>query len=109
MFHLMLALPVLAPLLAFYGVIAAALLCAPFWVGVTLQAILSAVTEKRALLSIPAILGAVCAVGYFFLFRGLAPLWFQLIYWAVFYLCLWLAWLIVSKLRAAVLSWLGRR
>lgn len=109
MFHVLLVLPILAPFLALYGAVAAVLLGAPFWVGVTLQVIVTAVTEKRFPLCLPAVLGGVCAVGYFFLFRGVIPLWFQGIYWAVFYLCLWLAWLVVDKLRAAVLRWLGRR
>ncbi len=109
MFHLMLVLPVLAPMLAIYGVIAAVLLGAPFWMGIGLQIVLTIVTEKPALLSIPAILGGVCVVGYFFLFRGLIPLWFQLLYWAVFFLCLWLAWIITAKLKALALDWLGRR
>ena len=109
MFHVMLVLPVLAPMLAVFGVIAAAILCLPFWVGLGLQAILTAVTEKRKLLLLPAILGGVCALGYFFWLRGLVPLWFQLLYWAVFYLCLWLTWLLVGKLRSWVLRRMGRR
>ena len=109
MFHVMLVLPVLAPMMAVFGVIAAAILCLPFWVGLGLQAILTAVTEKRKLLLLPAILGGVCALGYFFWLRGLVPLWFQLLYWAVFYLCLWLTWLLVGKLRSWVLRRMGRR
>ncbi len=108
MFHLMLVLPVLAPMLTVYGVIAAVLLGAPFWVGTGLQIVLTLVTKKPGFLAIPAILGGVCAVGYVFLFRGLIPLWFQLLYWAVFFLCLWLAWIITVKLKALVLDWLGR-
>lgn len=109
MFHLMLVLPVLAPLLAVYGVIAAVIFCLPFWVGIGLQIMLTAVTERRRLLSLPALLGGICALGYFFWFRDLIPLWFQLLYWAVFYLCLWLSRVIVARLRILVLSWLGRR
>lgn len=109
MFHLMLVLPVLGPLLAVYGVIVAVILCLPFWVGLGLQAILTAVTEKKQLLVLPTVLSWICVVGYFFWFRGAIPLWFQLLYWAVFYLCLWITWLVVSKLRSLVLRWLGRR
>lgn len=109
MFHVMLVLPVLAPMLAVFGVIAAAILCLPFWVGVGLQAVLTAVTEKKKLLCLPAALGAICAVGYFFWLRGVVPLWFQLLYWVVFYLCLWLTRLIVGKARTLILGWLGRR
>jgi len=105
----MLVLPILGPFLAFYGAVAAVLLAAPFWVGVTLQAILTAVTERRFPLCVPAVLGGVWAVGYSLLFRGLIPLWFQGIYWAVFYLCLWLTYVIVGKLKALVMGWLGRR
>ena len=109
MFHLMLVLPVLAPMLAVFGAIAALLLCLPFWVGIGLQAILTAVTEKKKQLILPAILGGVCALGYSVWFRGVLPFWFQFLYWAVFYLCLWLTWLIVDKLRTLVLRWMGRR
>ena len=109
MFHVMLVLPVLAPMLAVFGVMAALILCLPFWVGVGLQAILTAVTERRGLRILPAVLGGVCALGYFFWFRDLIPLWFQLCYWAVFSLCLWLTWLFVGKLRDWVLGRIGRR
>ncbi len=109
MFHLLLVLPVLAPLLAVYGAIAALLLCAPYWVGLFLEAVLTIVTKKRALLLLPPALGGVCAVGYFFLLKDLVPLWFQFIYWVVFFLCLWLTWVIVAKLKALVLNWLGRK
>lgn len=109
MFHVLLVLPILAPALAVFGVVLAVLLCLPFWVGLGLQAILTAVTENRKLLEIPAILGGVCAVGYYFWFRGLVPVLFQLLYWAVFFLCLGLVWFVVSKLRALVLNWLKGR
>ncbi len=109
MFHLMLVLPVLAPMLAVFGIIAAVALCLPFWMGLGLQAILTAVTEERKLLILPAVLGGICAVGYFFWFFGVIPVWFQLLYWAVFFLCLWLTWLVVGKLRALVLGWIRRR
>ncbi len=108
MFHLLLVLPVLAPFLAIYGAIAALLLCAPYWVGLLLEAVLTVVTTKRQLLLLPAALGAVCAVGYFFLLKDLVPVWFQFLYWAVFYLCLWLTCVIVGKLKALVLGWMGR-
>lgn len=108
MFHLMLVLPFLAPFLAIYGAIAALLLCAPYWVGLFLEAVLTVVAPKRQLLLLPAVLGGVCAVGYFFLLKGLVPLWFQFLYWAVFYLCLWLTYIIVGRLKALVLSWMGR-
>ena len=109
MFHLMLVLPVLAPMLTIFGVIAAVMLCMPFWVGVGLQAVLTAVTEKRKMLCLPAVLGGVCALGYFLWLRGVVPLWFQFLYWAVFYLTLWLTWLIVDKLKAWVLRRMGRK
>ena len=70
MFHLMLVLPVLGPLLAVYGVIVAVILCLPFWVGLGLQAILTAVTEKKQLLVLPTVLSWICVIGYFFWFRG---------------------------------------
>lgn len=109
MFHVMLVLPVLAPMLAVFGIMAAIVLCLPFWVGLGLQAILTAVTEKKGLLILPTMLGWICALGYFFWLRGLVPFWFQLLYWAVFYLCLWLVWWVVSKLRSLVLGWWGSR
>ena len=108
MFHLMLVLPILAPMLAVFGVMVAVMLCLPFWVGLALQAVLTAVTEEKKLLLLPAVLGGVCALGYFLWFRGVLPLLFQVLYWAVFYLCLWLTWRIVSKLRGLVLRWMGR-
>ena len=109
MFHVMLVLPILAPALAVFGVILALILCLPFWIGLGLQAILTLVTDNRKLLIIPAILGASCAVGYFFWFLGVIPIWFQVLYWAVFFLCLWLVWFVVSKLRALVLNWVKGR
>ncbi len=108
-FHLLLVLPILGPLLAVYGVIVAVLFCLPFWVGVPLQAILTAVSKKKGLLLLPSGLGLVCALGYLGWFRGLLPFWFQLFYWAVFFLSLWLTWLGGGKLRALVLNWMERR
>ena len=109
MFHVMLVLPVLAGMVAFYGVLAAVILGLPFWVGLGLQLILTAVTGKRVLLALPAVLGAVCAVGYLFWLGELLPLWFFFIYWAVFYICLWVVWLLTDKVRRLVLKWLGGR
>ena len=109
MFHVMLVLPILAPALAVFGAVVALLFCLPYWVGLGLQAILTLVTENKKLLCVPAILGAICAVGYFFLFLGVIPVWFQVLYWAVFFLCLWLVWLILSKLRALVVDWMKGR
>ena len=109
MFHVMLVLPILAPALAVFGVVLAIILGLPYWVGLGLQAILTLVTDNKKLLVIPAILGAICAGGYFFLFLGVIPVWFQFLYWAVFFLCLWLVWLVLSKLRALVLNWVRGR
>ena len=109
MFHVMLVLPILGPALAVFGVILAVILGLPYWVGLGLQAILTLVTDNKKLLVIPAILGAICAGGYFFLFLGVVPIWFQVLYWAVFFLCLWLVWFVVSKLRALALNWMKGR
>lgn len=101
MFHVMLILSALIPALATLAI----LFCLPFWVGLGLQVILTAVTEKKPWLYLPATLGAICAVVYFFWLGELIPLWFQLVYWAVFFLALWLTWFLVGKLRGLVLRW----
>lgn len=101
MFHVMLILSALIPALATLAIV----FCLPFWVGLGLQAILSAVTEKKPLLYLPAVLGAICAVGYFVWLGEIIPLWFLLAYWAVFFLCLWLTRFLIGKLRALVLRW----
>ncbi len=101
MFHVMLILSALIPALATLALA----FCLPVWVGLGLQGILSAVTERKPLLCIPAVLGAACAAGYFVWLGEIIPLWFLLVYWAVFFLCLWLARFLIGKLRALVLRW----
>ncbi len=109
MFHVLLVLPALGALVAFYGVMAAVILCLPFWIGVGLQVILTAVTERKTWLALPAALGAACAAGYLVWLGELVPLWFLAIYWMTYFLCLWLARWLVGKLRGLVLNWMGRR
>ncbi len=103
-----LTLTVLASLVALYGVLVGVILGLPFLVGVGLQVVFSAVTDKKGWLAVPAILGALWAVGYVVWLWGLVPLWFWAVYWAVFFLCLFLTRLLVGLLRRLVLKWMGR-
>lgn len=95
MFHVMLAMPVLAA----FGAMALFVLCAPFCVGVFLQLVLSIVAEKRWILWVPAGLGVLGLVWSLYGFLPDLPILYILIYWALYFLVLWLTWLVVDQIK----------
>lgn len=104
----MMGLPVLATMgIVGIGLWLLFLLClVPLGIGLTIQLVLTAVTENRWIHCIPAGLGLWClAISLIFLNQMLPPV-FTLIYWAVYFLIVWLTWLVVMKIK----NWIaGRR
>lgn len=108
MFHVMLVLPVLAPVLALYGLVAIVVLSAPFYIGIGLQLVLTLLTKGGKLLLLPGALGVVGAAGSFLWLGKLLPLWFFLLYWALLFFSLWLTWWIVGRGKDLLRRWKDR-
>lgn len=92
MFHLMLALPVLAA----FGVAALAVIGAVFWGGTILQILMTALGTKRWHFYLPAVLSLFPAVGTLLFFDLSFVL---LIFWTIYFLWLWLIRFIISRIR----------
>lgn len=101
MFHVMLVLP----LLAAFGAAAFFMVTVPLCLGAGLQLIFSIFSKKRWILLLPAILGAVGVVLSLVYLLEVVGLTALVIYWAVYYLCIWLVWLIVTQIKGDVLRW----
>ena len=95
MFHVMLVLPALAA----FGVMSVFVLCAPFCVGLFLQLVLTVFGQKRWVLYIPAGLGVLGLAGTLVFFHPNPPVLYILIYWALYFLALWLTWLVVDQIK----------
>ena len=105
MFHVMLVLPALA----LFGVMAVFVLAAPFCVGGVLAALLGLFGQTRLVRSVPAILGVVGLVCSLYFFSPAIPVNGILIYWAVFFLWIWLIFLVAGQIRQAIGRWRGER
>lgn len=71
----------------------------PLGFGMAFQLILTAVTEQRGLLLVPAGIGLIGLVlSLIFLGSSLPPL-ALIIYWMIYFLVLWLTWLVVYKVK----------
>ena len=90
------------PLLAAFGAAAFFMVTVPLCLGAGLQLIFS---KKRWILLLPAILGAVGVVLSLVYLLEVVGLTALVIYWAVYYLCIWFVWLIVTQIKEAILRW----
>ena len=98
MFHVMLVAPVLG-LMAVYGVIVLVILSVPFCVGMFLQLVLTVFGQKHWVLWVPAGLGALGLAGSLAFFLPDVPVLYILVYWALYFLALWLTWLVVDQIK----------
>jgi len=80
----------------FFGLI---LLTVPLVFGTLLQLIFCIVSEKRWVILVPATLGGSGLVISLACLLDEIPLKGILIYWAIYFLCLWLIWLIVDQIK----------
>ena len=99
MFHLLLALSVFIA-----GAVSILLALIPYGIGAVLQLILTIFGQKRWVRGIPGILGGVGFLATLLYYWDLMPseLPILLIYWAIYFLCIWLVWLIVTLIKKAI-------
>ena len=95
MFHVMLALPALMT----FGAMALFILTAPFCIGGFLQLILTIIGEKVWVMCVPAGLGVLGLIGSLIGLLGDIPLVGILIYWGIYFLCIWVIWLVVTQIK----------
>ena len=81
------------------------ILSIPICIGAVLQLILSVVAIKPWVLFIPAILGAIGLVLCLLFLVPTFSIGSILIYWLIYFVCLWLVWLIVTQIKQAVIRW----
>lgn len=104
MFHVLLVLPMLVT----FGAMAVFVLTVPFCVGVFLQAVLCVFGQDKWVIFVPAALGIAGLICSIVFFLGTIPLMGILIYWSLFFLCLWLVWLVIRQIQKAVARWRGK-
>lgn len=95
MFHVLLVLPALIT----FGAFAIFIWFAPFFIGMFLQFVLSIVAEKLWIRCIPAGLGMIGLTWCLYVLLPELPVLYILIYWAVYFLLLWLTWLVVDQIK----------
>ncbi len=93
------SLLIITPLFMAFGLFALFLLAAPFCVGAFLQLVFSIVAKGDFVVWIPAGLGMLGLVASLVWLLELLSVPAILIYWGVYFLCMWLIWLAVSKIK----------
>ncbi len=86
-------------LLAVYGFLFLIVAAIPFCVGITLQIIMTIVSDKKWMLFIPAgleLIGVICSLIWL---GEMIPVSSIIVYWVIVFISLWITWLIVVKLR----------
>ena len=95
MFHVMLALPALMT----FGAMALFVLAALFCIGGFLQLVLTIVGDKVWVMCVPAGLGVLGLIGSLIGLLDNIPLVGILIYWGIYFLCIWVIWLVVTQVK----------
>ena len=95
MFHVMLVLPALMA----FGAMALFVLTAPICIGGFLQLVLTIVAEKIWVMCVPAGLGVLGLIASLIGLLGTIPLVGILIYWGIYFLCMWVIWLVVTQIK----------
>ena len=96
MFHVLLVAPLLG-LLAAYGIVVLIVLSVPFCLGGFFQLGLT--------IAVPAGLGVLGLALSFLFLLGAIPWGGILLYWALYFLWIWLIWLVVAQIKKSVGRW----
>ena len=99
MFHVLLVAPLLG-LLAAYGIVVLIVLSVPFCLGGFFQLVLTI-----AAVWVPAGLGVLGLALSFLFLLGAIPWGGILLYWALYFLWIWLIWLVVAQIKKSVGRW----
>ena len=104
MFHVLLVAPLLG-LLAAYGIVVLIVLSVPFCLGGFFQLVLTIAAGDRWAVWVPAGLGVLGLALSFLFLLGAIPWGGILLYWALYFLWIWLIWLVVAQIKKSVGRW----
>ena len=104
MFHVLLVAPLLG-LLASYGIVVLIVLSVPFCLGGFFQLVLTIAAGDRWVVWVPAGLGVLGLALSFLFLLGAIPWGGILLYWALYFLWIWLIWLVVVQIKKSVGRW----
>ena len=104
MFHVLLVAPLLG-LLAAYGIVVLIVLSVPFCLGGFFQLVLTIAAGDRWAVWVPAGLGGLGLALSFLFLLGAIPWGGILLYWALYFLWIWLIWLVVAQIKKSVGRW----
>lgn len=74
----------------------------PLIFGILLQLILTAVTERKIILWIPAVLGVLGLIGMVVVLFPERIAWIAVIYWVIYFLFIWLTWLLTVRIKRKI-------
>ena len=104
MFHVLLVAPLLG-LLAAYGIVVLIVLSVAFCLGGFFQLVLTIAAGDRWAVWVPAGLGVLGLALSFLFLLGAIPWGGILLYWALYFLWIWLIWLVVAQIKKSVGRW----
>ena len=103
------SLMLIMPMMVAFGFFGLILLAVPLGLGACLQLIFCIVAQNKWVVWVPSVLGGAGLTASLIWLLEEIPLNGILIYWAIYFICLWLVWLIISQIKKAITKWRTER